>query len=238
MRSSLPKLLHPLCGRPLIAWPIAAALEAGAGKVVVVDGPKRKLAEHLPDGVVAVVQAQPRGTGDAVAAAAGEIGAEGTVVVILGDDPLLEPGTITDLVDAHERSDAAGTMLTAELEDPTGYGRVVRNAEGQVERVVETKAPGDASEQELAIREVNTGIFAFDGGALLAALSELRSDNAQGELYLPDVLPRMHESGLAIGAHVAAGWDRPLGVNDRVDLADVRGATPSAASWSATCSPG
>jgi bifunctional UDP-N-acetylglucosamine pyrophosphorylase/glucosamine-1-phosphate N-acetyltransferase len=222
MRSSLPKLLHPLCGRPLIAWPIAAARDAGAGKVVVVDGPKRKLADHLPDDVTTVVQEQPRGTGDAVAAAATEIGSEDTVVVLLGDDPLLDGETIAGLVAAHEESGAAATMLTAELDDPSGYGRVVRDAQGQVERVVETKTPGDATEQELAIREVNTGIFAFDGGALLATLSELRDDNAQGELYLPDVLPRMHDAGLVTGAHPAADWDRPLGVNDRVDLARVR----------------
>ncbi len=222
MRSSVPKLLHPLCGRPLIAWPIAAARDAGAGKIVIVDGPKRKLADHLPDDVTAVVQEQPRGTGDAVAAAAGEIGEDDTVVVLLGDDPLLDGRTIAGLVAAHEESGAVATMLTVELEDPSGYGRVVRDAEGQVERVVETKTPGDATEQELAIREVNTGIFAFDGGALLATLSELRDDNAQGELYLPDVLPRMHDAGRQTGAHPAADWDRPLGVNDRVDLAHVR----------------
>jgi bifunctional UDP-N-acetylglucosamine pyrophosphorylase / glucosamine-1-phosphate N-acetyltransferase len=222
MRSSLPKMLHPLCGRPIIAWPIAAAREAGAGKVVVVDGPKRKLADHVPDGVVTVVQEEPRGTGDAVASAADEIGDEETVVVLLGDDPLLDTDTIADLVSAHEESGAAATMLTAELEDPTGYGRVVRDAEGQVERVVETKTPGDATEQELAIREVNTGIFAFNGKALRTALDELSSDNAQGELYLPDVLPRLREKGETVGGHPAADWDRPLGVNDRVDLADVR----------------
>jgi bifunctional UDP-N-acetylglucosamine pyrophosphorylase / glucosamine-1-phosphate N-acetyltransferase len=222
MRSSLPKLLHPLCGRPLIAWPIAAARDAGAAKVVVVDGPKRKLADHVPEGIKTVVQEQPRGTGDAVAAAAQEIAEGETVVVLLGDDPLLDADTIEGLVAAHEKSGAAATMLTAELDDPAGYGRVVRDAEGQVERVVETKTPGDATEQELAIREVNTGIFAFEGGALLATLSDLRSDNAQGELYLPDVLPRMRDAGRPTGAHPAADWDRPLGVNDRVDLAAVR----------------
>ena len=139
MRSSLPKVLHPLCGRPLIAWPIQAARDAGAGKVVVVDGPKRRLADHLPEDVVVAVQAEPKGTGDAVAAAAGEIGDGETVVVLVGDVPLVDAETLTGLVEAHEESGAAATMLTAELEDPTGYGRVVRDAEGQVERVVETK---------------------------------------------------------------------------------------------------
>ena len=187
-----------------------------------VDGPKRRLADHLPEDVVVAVQAEPRGTGDAVAAAAGEIGGGDTVVVVMGDVPLVDADTLTGLVEAHEASGAAATMLTAELEDPTGYGRVVRDAEGQVERVVETKAAGDATEAELAIREVNTGIFAFDGGALLDALEQLESGNAQGELYLPDVLPRMREAGREIGAHVAADWAVTLGINDRVDLARVR----------------
>src|SRR5829696_5672096 len=222
MRSSLPKVLHPLCGRPLIAWPIAAAREAGAGKIVVVDGPERRLEEHVPEGVVVSVQAEPRGTGDAVGAAASEIAEGDTVVVVMGDVPLVDAATLTGLVEAHKASGAAATMLTAELDDPTGYGRVVRDAEGQVERVVETKAAGDASEAELAIREVNTGIFAFDGGSLLDALEGLESGNAQGELYLPDVLPRMHDAGREIGAHVASDWTVTLGINDRVDLARVR----------------
>ena len=222
MRSSLPKVLHPLCGRPLIAWPLAAAREAGAGKVVVVDGPGRKLAAHLPDDVVVAIQADPRGTGDAVAAAAGEIGAGETVVVVMGDVPLVDAGTLTALVAAHEEAGAAATMLTAELDDPTGYGRVVRDSEGRVDRVVETKRGGDASPEEMAIREINTGIFAFDGGALLAALEQLDSDNTQGELYLPDVLPLMRAAGGTTGAHVAADANVTLGINDHVDLAAVR----------------
>jgi bifunctional UDP-N-acetylglucosamine pyrophosphorylase / glucosamine-1-phosphate N-acetyltransferase len=222
MRSSVPKVLHPLCGRPLIAWPVAAARAARAGKVVVVDGPERRLDGHLPDGVIVAVQAEPKGTGDAVAAAAGEISEGDTVVVVMGDVPLVDAETLTELVEAHEESGAGATMLTAELEDPSGYGRVVRDAEGQVERVVETKAAGDASEAELAIREVNTGIFAFDGGALLDALRQLESGNAQGELYLPDVLPRIREAGREIAAHVASDSTVTLGINDRVDLARVR----------------
>jgi len=222
MRSSLPKVLHPLCGRPLIAWPIQAARDAGAGKVVVVDGPKRRLEDHLPEGVKLAVQAEPKGTGDAVHAAAGEIADGETVVVTMGDVPLVDAATLEGLVAAHDESGAAATMLTAELEDPTGYGRVVRDAEGQVERVVETKAAGDASEAELAIREVNTGIFAFDGGALKQALAGLESDNAQGEVYLPDVLPAMRQAGREIGAHIATDSNVTLGINDRADLARVR----------------
>ncbi|MGH2968405.1 MAG: bifunctional UDP-N-acetylglucosamine diphosphorylase/glucosamine-1-phosphate N-acetyltransferase GlmU, partial [Solirubrobacteraceae bacterium] len=195
---------------------------AGAGKVVVVDGPKRALADHLPGDVVVAVQERPRGTGDAVAAARDEIGADDTVLVVMGDVPLVDAETLEGLVAAHEQAGAAATMLTAELEDPTGYGRVIRGSEGQVERVVETKAKGDATAEELAIREVNTGIYAFAGGALLDALATLDAANSQGELYLPDVLPRMREAGRTVGAHVAAGGSVTLGINDRVDLARVR----------------
>ena len=106
-------------------------------------------------------------------------------------------------------------MATMELDDPTGYGRVVRGADGSVERVVETKAPGDATPAELAIREVNTGVYAFDGGALVAALGELEPDNAQGEYYLPDVLPLMREAGPRVEAHVVDDPTLALGVNDR-----------------------
>jgi bifunctional UDP-N-acetylglucosamine pyrophosphorylase/glucosamine-1-phosphate N-acetyltransferase len=222
MRSSLPKVLHPLCGRPLIAWPIQAAKEAGAERIVVVDGPKRALDGHLPEGVEVVVQAEPRGTGDAVAAARERIGADETVVVVMGDVPLIDAATIERLVEAHEASDAAATMLTAELEDPSGYGRVVRNADGSVERVVETKTAGDATTEELAIREVNTGIYAFKGGPLLDALSRLDADNAQGELYLPGVLPLLQADGEPTGAHTATDASVTLGINDRVDLAAVR----------------
>ena len=125
-----------------------------------------------------------------------------TVLVLYGDVPLITADAITALARAHEESGAAATMATMELEDPSGYGRVVRDAEGGVERVVETKTPGDATPEEEAIREVNTGIYAFAGGDLLEALKELTADNAQGELYLPDVLPLLRAEGKAIGAHV------------------------------------
>jgi bifunctional UDP-N-acetylglucosamine pyrophosphorylase/glucosamine-1-phosphate N-acetyltransferase len=222
MRSALPKVLHPLCGRPLILWPVVAAKEAGAGKVVVVDNPKRRLEDRLPEDVVVAIQEQPNGTGDAVAAAGSHIDASSTVVVINGDVPLITAEALQELVAAHEESGAAGTVATMELDDPTGYGRVVRDREGNVDRVVETKAEGDATPEQLAIREVNTGVYAFDGASLLAALAQLDSDNAQGELYLPDVLPRLRESGKTIAAHVVSDHTLTLGVNDRVELATVR----------------
>jgi len=222
MKSDLPKVLHPICGRPMIGWPIRAAQDAGAGRIVVVDGPKRRLEGELPGDVGVAVQEEPNGTGDAVRSAAEYIGPDDTVLVLYGDVPLITPEAITALAQAHEESGAAATMATMELVDPTGYGRVIRASDGSVERVVETKTPGDATPAEEAIREVNTGIYAFAGGDLLDALGRLESDNAQGELYLPDVLPLLRADGKPVGAHTVTDPTLTLGVNNRVDLAHVR----------------
>lgn len=222
MRSVTPKLLHPLCGRPMIAWPVAAARGAGAARVVVVDGPAGRLEDVLDPGVSMATQARPLGTADAVKAAAPEIAADSTVIVLSGDVPLITPETIRALAEAHERAGVAATMATMTLDDPAGYGRVVRAADGSVERVVETKAPGDATARELEIREVNTGIYAFTGGPLLAALEQVRAENAQGEQYLPDVLPILRTRGLGVAAHEIADPGETLGINDRIGLAAVR----------------
>jgi bifunctional UDP-N-acetylglucosamine pyrophosphorylase/glucosamine-1-phosphate N-acetyltransferase len=222
MRSRLPKLLHPLCGRPMIAWSVAAANEAGAGKVVVVQGPGRELEEVLDHSVEFAIQEQARGTADAVKAASALLDGAGTVVVVNGDHPLISPDTIRELADAHERSGAAATIATSVLDDPSGYGRVVRGPDGTVERVVETKAPGDATALELRIREVNTGIYAFDPRELLSALDRVSSHNAQGELYLPDVVPILREDERSVLAHEISDPGSMLGINDRVALAKAR----------------
>jgi bifunctional UDP-N-acetylglucosamine pyrophosphorylase/glucosamine-1-phosphate N-acetyltransferase len=222
MRSRVPKMLHDLCGRPMIGWPIAAAREAGAGRIVVVGGPDRALAGHLPEGVELAVQPEPDGTGGAVLAAAGHVDPAGPVLVVNGDVPLVTAGVLTRLAAAHEASGAAATIVTTTLEDPTGYGRVVRAAGGSVERVAETKAAGDATEEELGIREVNAGIYAFDGAALLDALGRVGTDNAQGEIYLPEALRVLREQGAAVAALEVDDPAVVLGVNDRVELARVR----------------
>jgi bifunctional UDP-N-acetylglucosamine pyrophosphorylase / glucosamine-1-phosphate N-acetyltransferase len=221
MRSATPKLLHEVCGRPIIAWPVAAAREAGASRIVVVEGPDRPLDRVLDGEVTVAVQEVPKGTADAVKAAGEHIDPDGTVVVLNGDHPLVTPETLTGLAQARAHAGAAATVATAVLEDPSGYGRVVRAPDGTVERVVETKAPGDATELELRIREVSTGIFAFEGAALLAALEEVRSDNAQGELYLPDVLAIMRSHERSVTAHEISDASE-LGINDRAQLAMVR----------------
>ncbi len=226
MRSKTPKVLHELCGRPMVLWPVHAALEAGAEKVLVVDSPARALEQVLPEGVELVVQPQSDGTGGAVAAAmsqlAPELDAQATVVVLSGDVPLVSAEAIRGLVQAHARSGAPATMVSTVLDDPTGYGRVVRGSGGAVERVVETKRDGDASAQELQIKEVNTGIFAFEAGALQAALPRLTAENAQGERYLPQVLDILRADGRAVVAHELHDQSLVLGVNDQVALAKVR----------------
>jgi bifunctional UDP-N-acetylglucosamine pyrophosphorylase / glucosamine-1-phosphate N-acetyltransferase len=222
MRSGTPKVLHPLCGRPLVLWPVGAARDAGAARIVVVDGPDRALAPVLPGDVTLSVQAQARGTGDAVAAAADHIDPDAPVIVLSGDVPLVTGELVAALARAHAAARAAATVLTIELDDPGAYGRVVRGPDGGVERVVEAKAgAADATAAELAIREVNAGIYAFAGRALLEALPRLAPDNVQGELYLPDVLPLIAGAGGRVAAHLSADHTVALGVNDRADLAAV-----------------
>ncbi len=222
MRSRIPKLLHPLCGRPLIGWTVSAARAAGAAKIVVVDSPKRPLEAHLDDDVETAIQEQPLGTGDAVKAAAEHFAAGSTVIVLNGDLPLTSAETITALAAERDASGAAATIVTAVFEDPSGYGRVVRAADGTVEKVVETKTDGDATAEELAINEVNAGIYAFDGGLLADALSRVGSDNSQGEYYLPDVLAILRADGGTVTALPLADADETLQVNDRRQLAAVR----------------
>ena len=222
MRSATPKVLHDLCGIPMVMWPVRAALAAGAKRVVVVDSPAHALQGVLPDEVELAIQPQSDGTGGAVRAAAGHIDPDAPVVILSGDVPLVGAEAIGELVAAHAAGGAAVTMATALLDDPSGYGRVVRDPDGSVARVVETKKPGDATEDELQIREVNSGIYVFDGSALLSALPRLTAENAQGEYYLPQALDLLRGEGAKVAAHVVEDEGLMLGVNDRVGLARVR----------------
>jgi bifunctional UDP-N-acetylglucosamine pyrophosphorylase / glucosamine-1-phosphate N-acetyltransferase len=228
MRSRTPKVLHDLCGVPMVLWPVRAARAAGAGRVVVVDSPARALEPVLPEGVELAVQPEPNGTGGAVRAAIEQLDASGggdadpAVIVLSGDVPLLGAEQIAALAGAHAAGGAAATLVTSVLDDPSGYGRVVRDAAGAVLRVVETKADGDATDAERAIREVNAGIYAFDGEALRESLPRLSNENAQRELYLPQVLDVLREDGRAIGAYALDDPTAMLGVNDRAALAHVR----------------
>lgn len=227
MRSSTPKVLHEICGRPMILWPVMAALEAGASRVVVVDSPERATESVLPDGVELAVQERADGTGGAVRAAIEQLGESleeaAPVLILSGDVPLVSAEAISELVEAHADAGAAATMATTVLDDPSGYGRVVRDSDGGVLKVVETKEQGDSTQAEREIREVNTGIFVFALHALRQALPRLSSDNAQGEFYLPQVLDLLRGDGALVAAHEVADERLVLGVNDRISLAHVRG---------------
>ena len=193
----------------------------------VVDSPERALQPVLPKGVGAggagAVERHRRGRACwDVPAQAPSSTRTPPVVVLSGDVPLVSAEAIRQLTDAHEQSGAAATMATTILDDPSGYGRVVRDGSGAVERVVETKEHGDSTPEERQIREVNTGVYVFDARALMQALPRLSAENAQGELYLPQVLDLINAHGAAVAAHVVEDRRLVLGVNDRVALAGVR----------------
>jgi len=221
MRSSLPKMLHPVCGRPMVAWPVHAAREAGAGRVVAIVSPGSDISAGLPDAVETAVQPEADGTGGALRSALPQIREAETVAVLSGDHPLLSAATIGGLLSAHRETRAAATMLTIELDDPGSYGRVVRDAAGEFERIVEAKAGGDASPEQLAIREVNAGTYVFDAEPLATALEELSNDNAQGEYYLTDVFSIMRGRGQRVATHPADDIGATMGINTRVELAAV-----------------
>ena len=219
MRSSLPKVLHPVCGRPLVAWPVLAAREAGADRVAVIVSAERDLSAALPEGTETIVQAEADGTGGAMRAAIDAIRDSETVLVLSGDHPLVSTEVIERLAATHRESGAAATVMTFVLDDPGSYGRIVRDDAGDIERIVETKEPGDATHSERAINEINTGTYAFSGEPFAAALDRITDDNSQGEYYLGDVLPLFREQGLRVAAHQETDPAVNLGVNNRADLA-------------------
>jgi bifunctional UDP-N-acetylglucosamine pyrophosphorylase/glucosamine-1-phosphate N-acetyltransferase len=221
MKSDLPKVMHPVCGLPMVLWPVAAAQAAGVAKIVVVVGPDSPVPGVLPNGIEVAVQETAKGTGDAVRAAADALAAADPVVVLSGDVPLVDAQLVNRLLDHHRASEAAMTVGTARLDDPSGYGRIVRGEDDQLERIAETKVDGDANANELAIREVNSGIYAFERAALLDALDKITADNAQGEYYLPDVIPVLRQRGLRVESFDLESPEYMYGVNDRVDLARV-----------------
>jgi len=221
MHSAVPKVLHEICGRPMIAWPILAAREAGANRICVIVSPHHDLTPVLPDGTETIVQPVADGTGGALRAAADVVRDSDAVLVLSGDTPLLGAEVIEGLLAAHAEANAAATMMTTELEDPGTFGRVIRTADGEVERIVEAKKPGDASADQLEVKEVNAGTYVFSAARLAEALDGLTNENAQGEYYLPDVLPLIRRGGGKVIAHLVADPAVNLGVNDRADLARV-----------------
>jgi bifunctional UDP-N-acetylglucosamine pyrophosphorylase / glucosamine-1-phosphate N-acetyltransferase len=219
MRSSLPKVLHPVCGRPMVAWPVLAAREAGAERVCVIVSPERDISAGLPEGSETVVQPEPDGTGGAIRAALDVIRDSDEVVILSGDHPLTTAEMIASLLETHRANEATATLMTVELDDPGSYGRIVRDETGDVEQIVETKHPEDVSPEHLAIREVNVGTYAFETIPLAAALERIGNDNEAGEYRIGDVLPLLREQGLKVVAYDAGDSRANLGVNTRADLA-------------------
>ena len=216
MRSRQPKVLHPLCGRPLIAYPLRTA-QALADRIVLVVGPNADgVVKLAPREARAVVQSERLGSGHAVLQAKPEC-AEGTILVLPGDMPLLSAETVERLVDHHRKSRAAATVLTAIVAEPQGYGRVLRQG-GRVKRIVEDR---DASDAEKKIAEINTSVYCFDSKRLWSALGKVRADNDQGEYYLTDVIGVLSRAGARVDALLTSDPGEAAGVNDRKQLAAV-----------------
>jgi bifunctional UDP-N-acetylglucosamine pyrophosphorylase / glucosamine-1-phosphate N-acetyltransferase len=217
MRSVLPKVLHRVCGKPMLEWVVDAGREAGADRIVCVVRPGDGVAEGLPDGVELAEQTEGEGTGSAVLAARSEIeSAKGPVVILSGDHPLVSAEHLTGLLAAHRSDGAAATILTTDMLDPAGYGRIVRNGGGGVERIVETKDSEGVPAEELAIREINLGTYAFEPDALVSALDAV--GDSGGERYLTGAISVLSERDQGIVTFLTDDPSGALGVNDRADL--------------------
>ena len=219
MRSSLPKVLHPVCGVPMVEWVIEAARAAGADRVVCITRPGSGVADGLPNGVEVAEQTEGEGTGAAVLAAREAIEQSGDVIILSGDVPLTSAELIEELVADHRRERPAATLLTTEDLDPTSYGRIVRNDEGDVERIVETKSTEGVPEEVLALREINIGTYVFDARALLK-LDEVPVEESNGELYLTNIFPVLLKEA-KVAAHRTDDTLSAMGINNRADLMDV-----------------
>ena len=217
MKSKLPKVLHKVGGKPMLQHVIDAAKRAGSTREVVVIGSGAQLVEQEISGVEFVMQTEQLGTGHAVLSAKEKfVASDCTVLILCGDTPLLTADLLKDFTTVHEQSNCAATVLTADMPDPKGYGRVIRAEDGSFAKIVEDK---DATEDEKKISEVNGGCYCFDAAKLFDALTKVKNNNAQGEYYLPDVLPILMSAGEKIGAFKAEYADEILGINSRVQLA-------------------
>jgi bifunctional UDP-N-acetylglucosamine pyrophosphorylase / glucosamine-1-phosphate N-acetyltransferase len=223
MKSARSKLLHEIAGHSLVSYSIRAATSLEPERLVVVVGHRRdQVEEHLAEiapHVITAVQEEQLGTGHAVRVALSKLaGLTGEVVVTYGDVPLLTAETLTELVASHRKNGSAVTILTARVPDPTGYGRIVRDSDDLVSRIVEHR---DAGADELAITEINSGTYVFDADVLVSGLAEMSTENAQGELYLTDVVEVARSSGKPVRAHLIDDLWQTEGVNDRVQLAQI-----------------
>jgi bifunctional UDP-N-acetylglucosamine pyrophosphorylase/glucosamine-1-phosphate N-acetyltransferase len=212
MKSDIAKVLHEVAGRPMLSYVLDRTSELGAARAIVVVGHKKEsVISMLPSGVGHAVQEPQLGTGHAVMCAENLFrDTQGDILILYGDVPLITTPTIRSLLENHRTASNSGTILTAVLDEPAGYGRIVRKAEGGVDSIVEHK---DAGPEELAIKEINTGICCFKIADLLAVLTEIKDDNAQGEYYITDAVGLMRSRGMRVGAVVAANPAETEGIN-------------------------
>jgi bifunctional UDP-N-acetylglucosamine pyrophosphorylase/glucosamine-1-phosphate N-acetyltransferase len=221
MKSSIPKVLHSISGRTLLGHVLHAVNGLNAKNVRIVVGAGRELVEghvkQIAPKATTVFQEHRGGTGHATQLALADIKATGTVLVLAGDTPMLSSQSLAALLDVHHKGGFTASVMTAEHPDPTGYGRIIRGADGSLLRIVEER---DATDEERAIYEVNSGVYAFDGAKLSAAIGKLKNDNSQGELYLTDVLEILRNDGGSIAAVLIEDFIEILGVNDRAQLAE------------------
>ena len=218
MKSDLPKVVHRIEGKCLVDYVIEAARGAGVSDVCLVVGYKHEIVESEieSDDVVFALQPEQLGTGHAVKCAREFLGNDGETLILFGDTPLITAQTLRRLSEYHEEHGNTVTVLSAKVNDPTGYGRIIRDAQGGFVKSVEHK---DATEAELASHEINSGMYIFDTAELKAALDLLRPNNAQGEYYLPDTLTIIKEKGLKVDAYALDDATDITGVNDQRQLA-------------------
>ena len=219
MKSKLYKVLHPILGRPMIQYVIEALAPSKIEKLVTIVGHgAEKVSKEVGSKSEFVIQEEQLGTAHAVMQAKESLsGVEGTTIVVCGDTPLITENTFKKLFDYHESSASKATVLTTEVDNPIGYGRVIRNDSGDVSRIVEHK---DANQEELNEKEINTGTYCFDNKALFEALEKVDNDNAQGEYYLPDVIEILKRDDEKISAYLMSDQEESIGINDRVALAE------------------
>ncbi|MEH7444695.1 bifunctional UDP-N-acetylglucosamine diphosphorylase/glucosamine-1-phosphate N-acetyltransferase GlmU [Bacillus sp. JJ1122] len=219
MKSKLYKVLHPVCGKPMVQHVIDQVKSLNIKEIVTIVGHgAEKVKEQLGDDSQYALQAEQLGTAHAVLQSEAMLAdKEGVTIVVCGDTPLIKAETMEALFKHHEETNAKATILTARAEDPTGYGRIVRNGDGFVEKIVEHK---DATEQERSIDEINTGTYCFDNKLLFETIHKVSNDNVQGEYYLPDVIEILKNQGEIVSAFVTDSFAETLGVNDRVALAE------------------
>ncbi|CAF1856072.1 bifunctional UDP-N-acetylglucosamine diphosphorylase/glucosamine-1-phosphate N-acetyltransferase GlmU [Bacillus subtilis] len=217
MKSKLYKVLHPVCGKPMVEHVVDEALKLSLSKLVTIVGHgAEEVKKQLGDKSEYALQAEQLGTAHAVKQAQPFLADEkGVTIVICGDTPLLTAETMEQMLKEHTQREAKATILTAVAEDPTGYGRIIRSENGAVQKIVEHK---DASEEELLVTEINTGTYCFDNEALFRAIDQVSNDNAQGEYYLPDVIEILKNEGETVAAYQTGNFQETLGVNDRVAL--------------------